>query len=180
MKVFIAGSANPRIKPEYLEGIDKIAEFLFANNIGVICVASNLGVIAEVYKMREKYNGHIDLIQPKAYAHETVDMVGDSLTPVDNLYDLQQIALNDSQATLVLPGGNGTLAELYMITDGIKSKFDTDPVIIYNVNGFFDRVKEMNDFFMDVNVMEQFQYDYFNFCNTPEDVIAALKKSLKI
>lgn len=180
MKVFVCGSANQKIHPKYLEGIDKIAEFLATNDIELICVASSFGAIGEVYRKYEKHGGHIDLIQPKAYAHETVNMKGDTLIKVDNLYELQQIATRNSEVTLVLPGGNGTLAELYMITDSIKSKFDTDPVIIYNVHGFYDRVKEMNDFFMDVNVLEQFQYDYFNFCNTPEEVISALKKALKI
>lgn len=180
MKVFACGSANPKIKPKYLEGIDKIAEYLLSKNIGLICVGSNMGSIYEIYKHFANNNGHIDLIQPKAYAHEIEGMVGDTVTPVDSLYELQQIALKDSSATLVLPGGNGTIAELYMITDGIKSKFDTDPVIIYNCNGFYDKIKEFNDFMMKAGVMEQYQYDYFVFCNTPEEVIKTLEGKLNI
>lgn len=180
MKVFVCGSANPRIKPKYLEGIKDIAEFMLSKDLGLICVGSNLGSIAEIFKHYKANDGKIDLIQPKAYAHETVNMEGDTLTKVEDLYTLQQIALKDSQATIILPGGNGTIAELYMITDGIKSEFDTDPVIIYNCNGFYDRVREMNDFLLESGVMEKFQYDYFNFCNTPEEVIEMLKNKLNL
>lgn len=180
MKIFICGSANPRINPKYLEGINEIADFMLSKNIGIICVSSSFGSIAEMYNNYEKNKGQVDLIQPRPYAHEIGNMKGDTITQVENLYSLQQIALKDSDATLVLPGGNGTLAELYMITDGIKSKFDTDPVIIYNCNGFYDKVKEMNDFLMEAGVMEKYQYNYFNFCNTPQEVIKALKKNLKL
>ena len=134
MKVFVCGSVDPRIKPEYLEGIDKIAENLVENHDGVMCVGSQTGSIGAMYTNMIKGNGRVDIIVPTPYADEAEGMVANSITKVDTLFLLQQIALRNTEATIVLPGGNGTLAELYMITDSIKSKFDTDIVIIYNIN----------------------------------------------
>ena len=181
MNVFIAGSASSKINKKYLEGIDKIAEFLTKNKIGVYCVGTSAGSIGEMYKHVIKNNGIINIIIPKAYYNEADGMKKTHSTRiVDTLYDLQQIMIENTNATIVLPGGNGTLAELYMLTDNIKAKLHNDPIIIYNCHGYYDKIKEMNDFLMEAGTLEQYQKDFFNFCETPEEVIEFVKKIFKI
>ncbi len=181
MNVFIAGSASPNIKKKYMKGIDKIANFLVEYNIGIICVGTTTGTVGEMYKCVTEKNGIADILVPKVYADEASGMdKSNTSTIVDTLYELQQIAVANTRATIVLPGGNGTLAELYMLTDSIKSKLHDDLIIIYNCNGFYDKVKEMNDFLLEAGALEQYQYDFFNFCNTPEKVIKLLKQNLNI
>lgn len=179
MKVFVCGSVDPKIKPKYLEGIDKIAQDLLEHNDGVMCVGSQTGSIGAMYNKMIEGDGFVDIIVPAPYADEAQGMIANSITAVDTLFMLQQVALRNTNVTLVLPGGNGTLAELYMITDSIKSRFDTDKVLIYNVNGFYDKIKEMNDFMLEAGVLRENQYKFFNWCNTPEDVIKHLNKTRK-
>ena len=176
MKVFVCGTVDERIKPQYLEGIDKIADNLLEHNDGIICVGAQTGSIGAMYSKMIEGDGFVDIIVPAPYAWEAEGMIANSMTQVDTLFMLQQIALKNTKATLILPGGNGTLAELYMITDSIKSKFDTDIVIIYNINGFYDKLKEMNDFMLDAGVLKDDQYNFFTWCNTAEEVIAELNK----
>ncbi len=176
MKVFVCGSVDPRIKTKYLEGIDKIASNLLEHNDGIMCVGSKTGSVGAFYNKMIEGDGFVDIIVPAPYADEAEGMIANSVTAVDTLFMLQQVALRNTKATIVLPGGNGTLAELYMITDSIKSKFDTDVVIIYNINGFYDKIKEMNDFMLDAGVLNKSQYKYFTWCNTPEEVIKELDK----
>ena len=176
MKVFICGSVDPRIKPMYLEGIDKIADNLLSHNDGVMMVGSKTGSIGAMYNRMIEGDGFVDIIVPTPYAHEAEGMIANSITKVDTLFMLQQVALRNTNATVVLPGGNGTLAELYMITDSIKSKFDTDVVIIYNINGFYDHIRKMNDFMLEAGTLNDTQYKYFTWCNTYEEVIDELDK----
>ena len=176
MKVFVCGSVDPRIKTKYLEGIDVIAHDLLEHKDGVVCVGSKTGSIGAMYNSMIEGDGFVDIIVPTPYADESRGMIANSVTAVDTLFMLQQVALRNTNATIVLPGGNGTLAELYMITDSIKSKFDTDIVIIYNVNGFYNKIKEMNDFMLDAGVLNDEQYEYFTWCSTPQEVIDALDK----
>ncbi len=176
MKVFVCGSVDKRIKPQYLEGIDKIAENLLSHNDGVMMVGSQTGSIGAMYNKMIEGDGFVDIIVPTPYADEAEGMIANSITRVDTLFMLQQVALRNTRATIVLPGGNGTLAELYMITDSIKSKFDTDIVIIYNINGFYDKIKEMNDFMLEAGVLNESQYKYFTWCKTADEVIDLLER----
>lgn len=176
MKVFVCGSVDSRIKHKFLEGIDKIADDLLKHNDGIICVGSTNGSIGAMYNEMIKGDGFVDIIVPTPYADEAKGMIANSVTAVDTLFLLQQVALRNTSATIILPGGNGTLAELYMITDSIKSKFDTDVVIIYNINGFYNKIKEMNDFMLKAGTLNDEQYKYFTWCSTPEEVIDVLNK----
>ena len=62
-----------------------------------------------------------------------------------------------------------------MITDSIKSNFDTDIVIVYNINGFYDKIREMNDFMLDAGVLNERQNKFFTWCNNADEVIAELE-----
>lgn len=177
MKIFICGSVNKEIDQKYIEGIDVIAKDIVAHGDGIISVGSKTGSIGAMYNAVIDGDGFVDIIVPAPYADESEGMIANSLTKVDTLFMLQQIALRNTEITIVLPGGNGTLAELYMITDSIKSKFDTDKVLIYNINGFYDHLKSMNDFMLKAGTLKQNQYDYFTWCNTPEEIIHELDKT---
>lgn len=175
MKVFVCGSVDKNLNKKYLEGIDKIAEYIAKNGDGTLSVGATTGSIGAMYNNMKKLGGHIDLIVPAPYVKDAEGMTANSILAVDTLFMLQQIALRNSDVTLVLPGGNGTLAELYMITDSIKSKFDTDKVLIYNINGYYNHLKEMNDFMLKAGTLQQNQYDFFNWCDTADEVIEHLR-----
>lgn len=179
MKIFVCGSVSVDIDPKYLEGIDKIGRDFVKHNDGIICVGSKTGSIGAMYNEIIAGDGFVDIIVPSAYANEAEGMIANSITKVDTLFMLQQVAVRNTSVTVVLPGGNGTLAELYMITDSIKSKFDTDKVIIYNINGFYDKIREMNDFMLKAGTLNEEQYNYFTWCNTAEEVIAEVDKVRK-
>ncbi len=176
MKIFICGTVDKNLKSKYYEGVDKIAQNLASNGDGIMCVGSSTGSIGEMYNNMTKLGGKVDLIVPTPYAEESIGMQANSFIAVDTLYMLQQIALRNTKATIVLPGGNGTLAELYMITDSIKSNFDTDLVVVYNINGFYDKLKEMNEFMLEAGALTERQAKFFTWCNSAEEVISVLDK----
>ena len=60
MKVFVCGSVDPRIKPKYLEGIDKIAKHLLAHNDGVMCVGAKTGSVGEMYNSMIEGDGFVE------------------------------------------------------------------------------------------------------------------------
>lgn len=176
MRIFICGSANKDLKKQYKEGINELAQGLLKRKHSIMHVGSKVGAIGEIYKAYSKNNGIIDIVVPDCYKDEAEKMDCRSVINVPNLFMLQQIALKNTDATIVLPGGNGTLAELYMLTDNIKAGFDTDPIILFNINGFYDFVIKNNEFLMTTGALKQFQKDNLIVCNTYTEVLAQLDK----
>lgn len=174
MRIFICGGVDPDIKPKYREGIKDLAKELISRGHSIILVGSKTGCIGDMYNTYTENGGDVDLIVPDCYASDAENLTARSIINVTGLHMLQQVATKNSDATIILPGGNGTMAELYMITDNVKADFDRDMIIIYNINGFYDMIKSNNDFLLSAGAMKPFQKDYFTFCDTYDEVLKLL------
>ena len=152
MNIFVCGGVSPKMKERYLVGIKDLAIFLAEHGHTITCVGSSTGAIGTMYNAFKDAGGRALLMVPDCYATESFGM-DSQMVAMPNLYSMQQFALKNSGATIVLPGGNGTLAELYMTIDNVKSGFDTDPIILFNINGFFDGFKIVEQGLIEAGVL---------------------------
>lgn len=171
MKIFICGGVDKNADEKYLENIDKLAKELVKLGHSIILVGAKTGAIGKMYNTVLALGGHIDLIVPKCYANDAKNMTADNIIQVETLYMLQQTGLRASDATIILPGGNGTVAEMYMCADNVKAGFDTDPIYVFNINGYYELVKKMHYFMIEAGTMTPAQHKYLTFCDTYQEII---------
>lgn len=175
MNIFVCGGVSPKVKKKYLKGIDTLAELLAKNGHTIVCVGAKTGPIGEMYNNFKKAGGVALLMVPDCYTTDALGM-DNQMVAMPNLYSLQQFALKNSKATIVLPGGNGTLAELYMTIDNVKSGFDTDPIIVFNINGFYEPFINAQHLMIEAGVTNPEQNEKVSICNTPQEIIKELSK----
>ena len=84
-----------------------------------------------------------------------------------------------SEAICVLPGGIGTLDELFEILALRQLKIIDSPLIVVNVNGYFNTLKNMLREMVDYQFVKQHQLDLITFVNDIEEVLPMLEKQLK-
>ncbi len=180
MRIFICGGVNKKMKKEYIQGIHEFAEAILERNHSIICVGSTTGAIGEVFNVYDKNNGKVKILIPACYYNEAeaIESKHPSII-VNNLYIFQQIALTNSDIIVVLPGGNGTLAELHMLTDNIKAGYHKNKVIVYNINGYYDHVIETLNFMINSGTMEKSQLDEFVFVKNAQEAVKAIDKYTK-
>ena len=180
MRIFLCGGVNKNMKKEYLEGIRELGEQMLKRGHSIICTGSTTGAIGEVFNVYDKNNGHVKILIPVCY-HKEAEAIASKHPSIigDDLYMLQQVALTNSDVIVVLPGGNGTLAELHMLTDNIKASYHTNKVIIYNINGYYNNVLRTLNFIMDQGTMEKSQFNEFHFVSNAEEAIAMIDKVAK-
>lgn len=176
MRIFICGGVDADMKKQYKQGIKELAEGLIAAGHSIILVGAKTGAIGEIYNTYTKLGGIVDLMVPECYAKDADNMTSRSIINVPNLYFMQQIGLKNSDATIILPGGNGTLAEMYMCADNNKAGFDTDPIYVFNINGYYSLAKQMHDFMIKAGTMRPFQHKYLTFCDTHQEILKHLGK----
>ena len=176
MRIFVCGGVDTDMDKKYKEGIKELAKGLVAAGHSIILVGAKTGAIGEIYNTYTALGGIVDLIVPECYASDANDMTGRCVVNVPNLYVLQQIGLKNSDATIVLPGGNGTVAEMYMCSDNVKAGFDKDPIYVFNINGYYNLVKQMHDFMVKAKTMNPSQKKYLTFCDTHQEILKHLGK----
>jgi hypothetical protein len=179
MRIFFCGGVDTKFDKKYLEGIEEVARGLIARGHSAIHIGTQSGPLGLIYKTYKANGGQTTLLAPDCYEDEAEGLPCHEKIRVTTLYQLQQIALKNSDLTIILPGGNGTLAELYMMTDNIKAGFDADPIVLFNINGFYDKIKEMNKFLIGAGAMRSYQEKFFTFLDTPTQVLDYVDKLAK-
>lgn len=176
MRIFVCGGVDANTKKQYLKGIKELATGLVEAGHEIILVGAKTGAIGEIYNTFMKLGGKVDIIVPECYASDADNMQSRGMIMVPNLYVLQQVGLKSSQATIILPGGNGTMAEMYMCADNNKAGFDKDPIYVFNVGGYYDLCKQMHDFMIEAGTMKPFQHKYLTFCDTYQEILNHIGK----
>ena len=172
MRIFVCGGVNKKMDPKYLEGIEEIGKALIEQGHSLICVGSKTGAIGKIFNIYDKNNGKVKIIVPLCYKDEAEGI--DSRHPsimVRDLYTLQQVAISNSDIIIILPGGNGTLAEMHMLTDNIKAGYHQHKVIVYNINHYYDNVITTLNFMIQAGTMEKKQLNDFTFAHNSTEVI---------
>lgn len=95
-----------------------------------------MGIIAEIFK---QYNRKITGVLP--YKKLENEIISDELTTkiyVDNLFERKQKMIEFSDIFLILPGGIGTLDEMFEIIVSNRMKFINKKVGIFNCRNFYE------------------------------------------
>ena len=81
-----------------------------------------------------------------------------------------------SDATVVTPGGIGTYEEFFEILT-LKSLGRLDrPLVLYNINGYYDKMKELLEHTASENFMETSVLEICVFLDKPEKIIEYIEK----
>lgn len=125
--------------PKYMELGTKIGELLVKNNIGLVYGGASIGLMGAIADSVLKNKGVVIGVIPKALVDYEVAHDGLSeLYVVDNMHQRKQMMYDHSDAFLSLPGGMGTLDEMFEVLTWTQLKYHQKPSYIFNFDGFYD------------------------------------------
>ena len=90
----------------------------------------------------------------------------------DNLSDRKQLMLDKSDVFIALPGGIGTIDEVFTIAASATIGYHQKRVILYNINGFWDTLIQMMDDLQQRGMVRGQWRDYIAVASTIEELEA--------
>ena len=93
---------------------------------------------------------------------------------IDTMHQRKEMMYSESDAFVVLPGGLGTLDETMEITTRRQLDLHKKPVIILNVNGYWDHLLAMLQKVIS-KVMHRDHLDHFETVTAVPDLVPHLK-----
>ena len=128
------------------------AEFL-KNDIHVLYGAGSVGLMGILAEEILAGGGRITGVVPEFLdAKEVVRRDLSELVLVRDMAERKSILMDRSDAFIALPGGFGTLDELFEVLTAVQLGLMTKPVALLNTNGYFNSVLE----FLSHSVKERF------------------------
>jgi cytokinin riboside 5'-monophosphate phosphoribohydrolase len=132
--VFCGSSPNP--SKEFLDAAKQLGQVLAERNIHLVYGGGNLGLMGCVSKAAYERGSQVLGIIPKALKHITGETVGEELV-VSSMHERKAAMLKHADAFIALPGGLGTLEEIFEVASWASLKIHQKPIGLLNVNGFF-------------------------------------------
>jgi uncharacterized protein (TIGR00730 family) len=131
--------ANPGKKPVYGETAYELGAELAKRKIKLIYGGGNLGLMGRVADGAMENGGSATGIIPNflaklEVAHKTLT----ELHFVDTMHERKAKMVSMSDGVIALPGGFGTLDELFEILTWSQLRTFNGPVGLLNINGFYD------------------------------------------
>ncbi len=166
MKIFVGCTSSENIKDDYKDEVRKIGKFLAKDYdliIGGVNKTGVFGILIEEFK-----NKNIDLITLPIYEEEYDKNI--NCTYVDTTFDRSKICYNLADKILILPGGTGTICEIFSMLEESRT-FDNKEIIIFNLDNYYTNTLETivnacKNKYNDMNIL-----DRIKLFNTSEDLI---------
>lgn len=140
MKLFIGCSSSDDIQEIYNTDCSNYLEELFKLDNELVFGAYNKGLMAISYNIALKYNRKITGITPKIFVDALKDLECNEEIITTNISRRTDNLIEESDALIFLPGGIGTIYELFTSIESKRSGEFNKPIIIYNSNHFFDKL----------------------------------------
>lgn len=141
-------AASETIDAIYADEASKVGALLGNNGISLFYGGAAAGLMEVVAKSVKSAGGRVIGVVPQILIKRNrVSTLLDDRIVTENLSDRKDTIIANSDIVIALPGGIGTLDELFHLLAGVTIGYHNKAVILYNVNGFWDSLLAMlNDF----------------------------------
>jgi uncharacterized protein (TIGR00730 family) len=139
MKICVFCSANQQIDPEFFTLTEELGKWAAEKGHTIVYGGVNQGLMECVAKATKEAGGHTIGIVPLIV--EDSGRISDYVDvdiPCDNLSDRKQLMMDQSDVFIALPGGIGTIDEIFTIASSATIGYHQKKVILYNMKGFWD------------------------------------------
>lgn len=138
------GSATPA-DPRYVELARAVGETLAQRGIGVVYGGGRLGLMGAVASGALEAGGEVVGIIPEALVQaEVANPACSELHVVKGMHDRKLAFTELSDGFLTIPGGVGTMDELWEAVSWAQLGYHAKPVGLLNAFGFFDHLLAFN------------------------------------
>lgn len=146
MKICVFCSANQQIDADFFRLTEELGRWAASEGHTVVYGGVNCGLMECVSKAAHEAGGRtIGVIPQIIEKNGRISQYVDVEIPCDNLSDRKQLMLDQSDVFIALPGGIGTLDEVFTVAASATIGYHQKRVILYNMKGFWDSLVRLLD-----------------------------------
>ena len=135
--VFCGSSEGNDIK--IIEAATQLGKALAVNNIELVYGAAKIGIMGLIANSTLTHNGKVIGIIPEFLRlKEVVHMGLTELITTQNMHERKLLMQNRSDAFITMPGGMGTMEELFELLTWLQLGLHSKPIGLLNVNHYYD------------------------------------------
>ncbi len=172
MNICVYCGSSPGNDPTVIEAAEEFGKSLAKNGHQLVYGGSSLGVMGALANSVMQNGGNVTGVIPhglfkREVAHEGIT----KLIKVQDMHQRKSTMARLSDAFVALPGGFGTLEELFEIITWNQIGIMKKPVTIYNHDGFYNHLIAMIDHGFEAGFIRPENRSIINIANTLDEVL---------
>ena len=143
-KIGIFCSACEQISSRYFECTRELGAWMAAEGKTLVYGGADMGLMECIAHSVKEHGGKVMGVVPtKLEEKGRVSDLLDVTFHTVNLSDRKDVILRESDILVALPGGVGTLDEVFHVVAAATIGYHTKRVVLYNIDGFWDSMLAM-------------------------------------
>lgn len=175
MNVCVYGASSNRIDARYITATEALGEALAKAGHGLVYGAGGAGLMGAVARGMTRGGGTVVGVVPSFLKVDGILYEHcDEMVFTDTMRERKQIMEERSDAFIVTPGGIGTYEEFFEMYTLKQLGRHQKPIILYNIDGYYDRILDMLRFTVEEQFMQEMSLQLITVADTPEQVLEQL------
>lgn len=142
-RICVYCGSSPGNVPLHRAAAHDLGAFLASSGFGLVYGGGNVGLMGAVADGALSQHGEVIGVIPRSLMEKELGHGGvTDLRVVGSMHERKQMMVDLSDGFIALPGGFGTLDELFETLTWLQLSFHDKPVGLLNVGGFFDGLIE--------------------------------------
>lgn len=146
MKIGVFCAANNNIDPDFFRLTEELGTWMGRQGHSLVYGGGNVGLMMCIGEAVHRAGGTTIGMVPRIMAEtHRVYLDLDVDIPCENLADRKELMLAQSDVLVALPGGIGTLDEVFTVAATHTIGYHRKPMVLYNMKGFWNATIAMLD-----------------------------------
>ncbi len=170
-KICVFTGAAAGILPTYQEAAFQLGQVIAARGFGLVYGGGRRGLMGAIADGVIASDGHVTGIIPKFLENIEIGHRGVSdLHVIDTMHERKAMMYDLSDAFIIMPGGLGTLDEAMEIITWRQLGLHKKPIIIANLNGYWDPMLHMFQNIIDQGFMHHGHSGHFEQADSLDEI----------
>ena len=176
--VCVYSASSTKIAPVYFAVAEELGQLLALRDINLINGAGSIGLMAATSNACLAAGGTVTGVIPRfmveqGWQHKSLTQ----LIETETMHERKQIMAEMSDGVIALPGGCGTMEELLEIITWKQLGIYLNPIVILNIDGFYNPLLEMLQRAIDGNFMRPEHQNIWQVATSAQQAIELLYTS---
>jgi uncharacterized protein (TIGR00730 family) len=141
MKICIFCGANASLDPDVDKEVKVLMSHFAEHNVELVYGGAGIGIMGALATDLIQKGGRVTGVIPQRLMKKEIAHGGlTKLHVVSDMHERKKMMYDLSDAFLILPGGMGTLDELFEILTWKQLGIHQKPIAIFNINNYYDHL----------------------------------------
>lgn len=140
-KICVYCGSSDGARPEYRQAAAALGRAMLEKDIDLVYGGASVGLMGKLADTVLKGGGRVTGVIPEFLLNREISHTGlTELVVVDSMHERKSIMADLSDGFIALPGGIGTMEELFEILTWSHLRFHNKPCALLNVAGYYDHL----------------------------------------